>query len=73
MGTEPTPDVSGIPVQLTAGESLRHVLCDADGASRRVDEPRAMPHPADEFLVEQTLGLLVQRAVLRVQRCAVVG
>lgn len=36
----------------------------ADRATSCVDEPRAFLHLSDQFLVEETAGLLVQWAVL---------
>lgn len=54
---------STITAQVTALESLRHVLLDYDGATGGVDQPAALLHLADELFVEEALGLLVERAV----------
>lgn len=40
-----------------------NTFADADGSTGSVDEPCTLLHLGDEFLVEQTLGLLVERAV----------
>jgi hypothetical protein len=61
---EPTPDISGVSVKLTALESIGNILPDADGTSGSVDEPSSLLHFRNEVLVEQSLGALVEWGVL---------
>ncbi len=67
------PYIPSVPREVSALERLLHSFCIANGASSRVDEPRSFFHLADELLVEETMGLLVQRAVLSPQSDAGFG
>lgn len=73
------PDVSSIAAEVAGLESLSNILLDDNGATGGVDEPRSYRlsvrpeargsteqtwlHLGNQFLVEQTAGLLVQGAV----------
>lgn len=57
------PDVTAVSAQVTALDGLGNILLDHDGTTSGVDEPCALLHLGDQFLVEEALGLLVQRAV----------
>lgn len=57
------PDVTTVTGEVAGLEGSGDVLLNNDGATGSVDEVRALLHLGDEFLVEETLGLLVQRAV----------
>lgn len=57
------PDITAISAEVAVLEGIGNVLLDDDGATGGVDEPRALLHLGDEVLVEQTAGLLVERAV----------
>jgi hypothetical protein len=59
------PDVAGVPGKLSARERPDNGIAVADLAARRIDQVRAAFHRADERVVEQMLGLGVQRAVDR--------
>lgn len=45
-------------------QSLLDGIAVTNGASSSVDQPRTRLHLADEFFVEETTSLLVERAVL---------
>jgi hypothetical protein len=57
------PDITTVSTEVTALESLGDILLHDDGTTGGVDEPGARLHLGNQFLVEQTLGLLVKRAV----------
>lgn len=57
------PDITTVAAQVAALEGLGDVLLDDNGATGRVDEPRAGLHLGNQLLVEQTARLLVQGAV----------
>lgn len=57
------PDITTVAGEVARLEGLSDVLLDDDGTTGSVDEVRALLHLGDELLVEETLGLLVQRAV----------
>lgn len=57
------PDVTTVAAEMARLESLGDVLLDDDSATGGVDEPGTRLHLGDQVLVEQTAGLLVQRAV----------
>ena len=57
------PDITTITGEVTRLDGLGDILLDDNGATGGVDEVRALLHLADELLVEETLGLLVERAV----------
>lgn len=57
------PDITTVASEVARLEGLGNVLLDDDGTAGSVDEVRALLHLGDELLVEETLGLLVQRAV----------
>lgn len=57
------PDITTVTGEMTRLEGGSDVLLDNDGATGGVDEVRALLHLGDEVLVEQTLGLLMERAV----------
>lgn len=59
-----TPDVTTVAAQVAAGEGLGDRISVDDSTSSGVDQPSAFLHLGNELLVEQPLGLLVQRAVL---------
>lgn len=67
-GSLRTPNISTVPVKVTALQGLFDRQAIDDRAASSVDEPGALLHLADEFFVEQSLGLLMQGAVLRVSR-----
>lgn len=54
---------------MAALQGLCYILGNADRAPSRIDEPRSLFHLGEELLVEQTVGGLVQRAILRHQHC----
>lgn len=57
------PDITTVTGEVARLQGLGDILLDDNGATGSVDEVRALLHLADELLVEQTLGLLVERAV----------
>jgi hypothetical protein len=57
------PHITTIAGEVAGLESLCDILLDDNGTASGVDEIRALLHLADKFLVEETLGLLMQRAV----------
>lgn len=57
------PDITTIAGKVAALEGVSDILLDDDGTTGSVDEVRTLLHLADELLVEETLGLLVKRAV----------
>lgn len=57
------PDITTVAAEVARLDGLGDILLDDDGTTSGVDEPRALLHLGDELLVEQTAGLLVQRAV----------
>ena len=59
------PHVAPVSAQVARLEGIGHVLFDDDGAARGVDEPGALLHLANEVLVEEAVGPLVERAVDR--------
>lgn len=57
------PDITTVTGEVTRLESGSNVLLDNDGTTGSVDEVRTLLHLGDEVLVEETLGLLVERTV----------
>lgn len=57
------PDVSTVTAEVTGGQRLGDVLLDDNGTTGRVDQPGSWLHLGDQLLVEETTGLLVERAV----------
>lgn len=57
------PDITTVTGEVARLESLSDILLDDDGATSGVDEIRTLLHLGDELLVEETLGLLMERAV----------
>jgi hypothetical protein len=57
------PDVTTVAAEVAALEGRSDILLDDDGTTSGVDEPSAGLHLGNQILVEQTLGLLVERAV----------
>ena len=57
------PDVATVTTELTRLESLCDILLDDNGTTGGVDQPSTWLHLGEELLVEQALGLLVERAV----------
>lgn len=57
------PDITTVAGEVARLEGGGDVLLDNDGATGGVDEVRTLLHLGDEVLVEETLGLLVERAV----------
>lgn len=57
------PDITTVSGEVAALESSGDVLLDDDGSTGGVDEVSTLLHLAEELLVEETLGLLVERAV----------
>ena len=57
------PDITTVAAEVTGLEGLGDILLDDDSATGGVDEPSTGLHLRDKLLVEQTAGLLVERAV----------
>jgi len=57
------PDVTTVAAEVARLEGLGNVLLDDDSTTGRVDEPSTGLHLGDKLLVEETLSLLVERAV----------
>jgi hypothetical protein len=57
------PNITTVAGKVAGLEGGSDILLDDDGATGGVDEVRALLHLGDELLVEETLSLLVQRAV----------
>lgn len=57
------PDITTVAGEVAGLESGSDVLLDNDGTTGGVDKIRTLLHLGDEILVEETLGLLVERAV----------
>jgi hypothetical protein len=57
------PYITTVSTQLTTFNSVSDIFADTNGTTSGVDEPSTLLHLGDEFLVEHTLGLLVERAV----------
>lgn len=57
------PDITTVAGEVAGLEGGGDILLDDDGATGGVDEVRAGLHLGNEVLVEQALGLLVERAV----------
>jgi len=70
VGSPHTPDISTVSVQVTAFQRLLDRQSIDNRPSSGVYQPGTLLHLGDELLVEQTSGLLVQRAVLRSKQSA---
>ena len=70
LGLSPTPNISAVSVQVTTFEGLLDRQSIDDRATSSIHQPGPLLHLGDELLVEQALGLLVQRAVLQGQPTA---
>jgi hypothetical protein len=57
------PHIATVSAEVAALQGIGNILLDNNGTTGGVDEPRTLLHLGDEFLVEQTAGLLVERAV----------
>lgn len=57
------PNVTSITTEVAGLDGFSNVLLDDNGAAGGIDEPSALLHLGDEVLVEETKGLLVERAV----------
>jgi hypothetical protein len=57
------PDITTVTGKVAGLEGGSDILLDDDGATGGVDEVRALLHLGEELLVEETLGLLMERAV----------
>lgn len=55
---------SSVTSEMARLQSLLDGIAVTNGASSSVDQPRTRLHLADEFFVEETTSLLVERAVL---------
>lgn len=57
------PDIAGVTRKVTAGQSTGNSILVTDGTTSGVDEPSALLEVLQEFVVDETAGTFVQRAV----------
>lgn len=57
------PDITTVSAEVAGLEGLSDILLDNDSTASSVNEPSTGLHLGDEVLVEETTGLLVERAV----------